>query len=172
MTTVQTNKYPPKGLLRIGFRIPVYFYRLGLGWLLGGRFVLINHLGRKTGRPHQAVVETVERDKETDTITVVAGYGRQTQWYQNLKAHPATTIQIGSHKVPITAEFVTPEDGADIMARYLDRYGKLTGQLFSILGYTWDGTEAGVRQIARDHLRFVRFIPRSQESINSSRSLP
>ena len=55
MTTSQTSKYPPKGLLRLDFRVPVYFYRFGLGWLLGGWFVLINHLGRKTGQPHQAV---------------------------------------------------------------------------------------------------------------------
>jgi deazaflavin-dependent oxidoreductase (nitroreductase family) len=160
MTSAQSSKYPPKGLLRIGFRIPVYFYRLGLGWLLGGRFVLVNHLGRKTGKPHQAVVEVVERNKEAGIVTIVAGYGPRTQWYQNLKVQPDTIIQIGNHKYPVTAEFVDPENGTDIMARYLDRYGKITGQLFSVLGYSWDGTEDGVRQIARDHLRFVRFHPR------------
>jgi len=161
MTTSQTSKYPPKGLLRLGFRIPVYFYRFGLGWLLGGRFVLINHLGRKTGQPHQAVVEVVERDKEMSSVTIVAGYGAQTQWYQNLKAHPDTTIQIGNHKSQVTAVFIPPQDGEEIMVRYLNRYGKLTGKLFSVLGYTWDGTEAGVRQIARNSLRFVRFVPNS-----------
>jgi deazaflavin-dependent oxidoreductase (nitroreductase family) len=159
MATKQTGNYPPKGLLRLGFRIPVYFYRLRLGWLLGERFVLINHLGRKTGLPRQAVVEAVERDKGTNSVIVVAGYGEQTQWYQNLRAYPETTIQIGSHKVQVIAEFITPEDGEEIMVRYLDRYGELTGRLFSMLGYSWDGTEQGVRQIARDSLRFVRFIP-------------
>ncbi|MCJ7703420.1 MAG: nitroreductase family deazaflavin-dependent oxidoreductase [Anaerolineales bacterium] len=159
MTTGQTNNYPPKGLLRLGFRIPVYFYRLKLGWLLGRRFVLINHLGRKTGIPHQAVVEVVERDKGSGNVTVVAGYGQQTQWYQNLKAHRDTIIQIGSHKHYVTAEFITPEEGEEIIVRYLNRYGKLTGKFFSILGYSWDGTEQGARQIARDSLRFVRFMP-------------
>jgi len=159
MTAEQTSKYPPKGLLRLGFRIPVYFYRLKLGWLLGGRFVLINHLGRRTGLPRQAVVEIVERDPGSDSVIVVAGYGPKTQWYQNLKAHPDTIIQIGSHKYDVTAEFITPEEGEEIMVRYLNRYGKLIGKLFSLLGYSWDGTEDGVRKIARDSLRFVRFMP-------------
>ncbi len=159
MTTGQTGNYPPRGLLRLGFRIPVYFYRFRLGWLLGGRFVLINHVGRKTGKTHQAVVEVVERDPVTDSVTVVAGYGQQTQWYRNLRAHPDTMIQIGSHPYSVTAEFITPEEGEEIMVRYLDRYGKLTGMLFSLLGYAWDGTEQGVRQIAREVLRFVRFVP-------------
>jgi hypothetical protein len=37
--------------------------------------MLINHVGRKTGLPRQAVVEVVERDKGTKSVIVVAGYG-------------------------------------------------------------------------------------------------
>jgi deazaflavin-dependent oxidoreductase (nitroreductase family) len=165
MTIEKTSKYPPRGLLRLGFRIPVYFYRLKFGWLLGGHFVLINHLGRKSGLPRQSVVEVVERDQRAGSVTVVAVYGQQTQWYQNLKAHPETTIQIGSHKYDVIAEFVSPEDGEEIIVRYFHRYGKITGMLFSILGYSWDGTEQGVRQIARDWLRFICFMPQTRSQI-------
>lgn len=157
MAAEKSSAYPPKGLLRIGFRAPVYVYRAGLGWLFGKRFVLINHIGRKSGRPHQAVVEVVERDSQTGDVLVVAGYGEQTQWYQNLKARPETTIQIGSRKIPVMAEFITPDDGQAIMVRYADRYGALTGRLFSMMGYQWDGTIDDVRRIARESLRFVRF---------------
>lgn len=160
MTGEQSNKYPPKGLLRLGFRLPVYFYRFKLGWLLGVRFVLINHRGRVSGLLRQTVVEVVEREPETGTVTVVAGYGPRTQWYRNLQAQPEVVIQIGRSKMPVTAFFVTPEDGEEIMVRYMQRYGMLTRELFSILGYIWDGSESGVRQIARDWLRFVHFEPR------------
>lgn len=159
MTDTNTS-HPPKGLLRLGFRLPVYVYRLGLGWLFGKHFVLINHLGRKTGSPHQAVVEVIERDPQTGGVTVVAGYGAQTQWYQNLRVHPETTIQIGRRRMPVVAEFVSAEDGEDIMSRYVNRHHKLTGELFSMVGYTWDGTEQRARQIARDSLRFVHFAPK------------
>lgn len=163
MTSEQSNNYPPKGLLRLGFRLPVYIYRLGLGWLMGKRFVLINHRGRVSGLPHQAVVEVVERDPQTGTITVVAGYGPRTQWYRNLKSQPEVVIQLGRRKIPVTATFVTPEAGEEIMVSYMRRYGMLTRELFSILGYTWDGSEAELRQIARHWLRFVRFEPRGEK---------
>jgi deazaflavin-dependent oxidoreductase (nitroreductase family) len=158
MTRQKTSKYPPKTLLRILFRLPVYFYRIGLGWMLGKRLVLINHVGRKTGRQHQAVVEVVEREKGTENVIVVAGYGEQTQWYKNLGNQLKTTIQIGNRKYPVSVELLKPEDGEDIIVRYMARYGNLTRQLFSMIGYEWDGTEKGAREIARKGLRFVRFV--------------
>ena len=157
MTEKQKSKYPPKGLLRILFRIPVYFYRVGLGGLFGKRFALINHIGRKTGAHYQTVVEIVEHEQETKNVIVVAGYGEQTQWYKNLKNQPTTTIQIGNRQYPVFAEIISPEDGEDIIVRYMERYGNLTGQLFSMLGYEWDGTEQRARAIAREALRFIRF---------------
>ncbi len=159
---VQTSTHhAPKGLLRIGFRIPVYIYRLGLGWVFGERLVLVNHVGRKSGTPRQSVVEVIERNLQTGEITIIAGYGSQTQWYQNLKAHPDTTIQLGRHRLCVISEFVSAEDGEDIMARYFHRHSTLTHELFSMLGYSWDGTEQGARKIARETLRFVRFRPTS-----------
>jgi deazaflavin-dependent oxidoreductase (nitroreductase family) len=154
----RTSNYPPPGLLRILFRIPVYFYRIGLGWMFGKRFVLINHVGRKTGKQHQAVVEVVELEKGTGNVIVVAGYGEQTQWYKNLREQPKTTIQIGNQKHTVSIDLLSPHDGENIIARYLEKYGKLTGQLFSMIGYEWDGTEKDARKIAREGLRFVRFV--------------
>ncbi len=159
MSATNTHR-GPTGLLRLVFRIPVYVYRLGLGWLFGKRLVLINHVGRKTGTPRQIVLEVVERDLQTGTVTVVADYGPQSQWYQNLKAHPETTIQIGRRKLAVDSEFLSPEEGADIITRYYKRYGKLANVLFSVLGYQWDGTEQGAWHIALDTLRFVRFRPK------------
>jgi hypothetical protein len=91
-------------------------------------------------------------------VIVVAGYGSRTQWYQNLQHMQTTTIQLGKHKFPVNIEMISPADGSEIMARYHQRYGKITGVLFSILGYEWDGTEMGARHIARDYLCFVRFL--------------
>ena len=62
---------------------------------------------------NQAVVEVVDRDKEGGRVTVVAGYGEQTQWYQNLRAHPEILIQIGRKKLPVTARFVSAQDGGN-----------------------------------------------------------
>ncbi|MEZ4679799.1 MAG: nitroreductase family deazaflavin-dependent oxidoreductase [Caldilineaceae bacterium] len=85
---------PPTGISRFLFRLPIQLYRLHLGWLLGRRFVLINHIGRKSGQVRQVVVEVVRHDQTTDSYIVCSGFGRQAQWYQNLLATPAVTIQV------------------------------------------------------------------------------
>jgi hypothetical protein len=66
---------PPRGLARLAWRAPIWFYRLGLGGLLGQRFVLLNHIGRRSGQPRQAVVEVVRHDKRTGTYIVASGFG-------------------------------------------------------------------------------------------------
>lgn len=40
----------PGRILRLAFKAPLVLYRLWLGWLLGERFVLLTHIGRRTGR--------------------------------------------------------------------------------------------------------------------------
>ena len=51
---------PPQGCSRLLFRAPVWLYRLGLGGLFGKRMLLLNHTGRKSGLPRQAVLEVVQ----------------------------------------------------------------------------------------------------------------
>lgn len=47
---------PPRGLLRLAARLPLWLYRAGLGWLLSNRFLMLTHIGRKSGLPRQVVV--------------------------------------------------------------------------------------------------------------------
>jgi Mn-dependent DtxR family transcriptional regulator len=63
--------------------------------------------------------------------------------------------------MPVVAEFVSAEEGEVIMSRYFNRHRHfLIRALFSELGYSWDGTEQGARQVAHDFLHFVRFRPK------------
>jgi hypothetical protein len=55
----------PHGLLRLGFKLPIALYRARLGWLLGHRFLLLTHRGRKSGKIHQTVLEVVRYDPAT-----------------------------------------------------------------------------------------------------------
>ena len=52
----------PTGALRLAFRLPIYLYRLGLGRLLGHRFMLLTHRGRRSGRVYQTALEVVRYD--------------------------------------------------------------------------------------------------------------
>ena len=63
----------PTGALRLAFRLPIYLYRLGLGQLLGHRFMLLTHRGRRSGRVYQTALEVVRYDPSLRETVVASG---------------------------------------------------------------------------------------------------
>lgn len=150
---------PPRGLSRVFFRLPIWLYRLGLGGILGGRFLLINHVGRKSGQPRQAVVEVVRHDAATGTYIVCSGFGEHAQWFQNVMHTPDVTIQVGRRSLAVHAERLPVAAGGDEMVDYARRHPKSAAELAKFMGFTVDGSEAGYRAVG-EQLPFVAFRPR------------
>ena len=67
----------PSGTLRLVFRLPIYLYRLNLGWLLGHRGLLLIHQGRKSGLLWETVLEVIRYDPATKESVVLSGWGRK-----------------------------------------------------------------------------------------------
>lgn len=153
---------PPRGMTRLLWRLPIWLYRLKLGRLLGDRFVLINHVGRKSGRTRQALVEVVRHDKETDTYYVCSGFGRRSDWYRNLAAHPQVLIQVGNRQLAVTAHMLSPQECGEEMVRYVKTHPRLARSLMKVLGYDVPKAIEGYRQLAREHLPFVAFVPQHE----------
>jgi len=151
---------PPIGLGRLAFRAPIYLFRAGLGGLLGGRFLLLNHIGRKSGQPRQAVLEVVNHDRRSDTYFVASGYGRSSQWFRNIKTNPEVTIQVGWRKLAVTADILGPEESGEMMVQYARRYPRAAKNLSRLIGYQVDGSEEGYHQIAAEHIPFVAMRPK------------
>ena len=150
---------PPNALVRWLFRLPVYFFRAGLGFLFGGRIILLEHVGRKSGLTRYSCVEVVDRDAGGASLTIVSGYGEHAQWYRNLRAHPDIEIRTGGGRRAVRAKLLSPEEGADVMAGYARRYPKMAPKLMKLCGAHIDGTEADYREVAVKRLRFVRLEP-------------
>ena len=112
----------PQGILKCFLRLPIGLYQIHLGGLLGDRFLLLTHIGRKTGLPHQTVVEVVQHDRATETYYVVSGWGEKANWYQNIMAKPKVTIQVRNQKLAAIAERVSPDNGAQIMLDYARKH--------------------------------------------------
>jgi deazaflavin-dependent oxidoreductase (nitroreductase family) len=148
----------PRGLVRLAWRAPIWFYRLGLGGLLGGRFLLLNHVGRKTGQPRQAVLEVVQYDQERGAYTVASGFGEQSDWYQNVMSHPEVTIQVGRKRMTARAERLQLAEATEVMLDYNRRNPKILRTLAGILGYRTDGSEADVRYLS-GVIPILMFIP-------------
>ena len=109
---------PPGKALRFGLRLPIWLYRARLGWLLGGRFLMLTHTGRKSGLARQTVIEVVQHEKATDTYYVVSGWGEKADWYQNIRQTPSVTVHTGRRTFQSNAEFIPVDDAVDILKAY------------------------------------------------------
>lgn len=149
---------PPTGFSRFLFRLPIYLYKIGMGWILGGRFLLLNHIGRKSGEVRQAVLEVVAHDKESNRYVVAVGFGPQSQWYKNLMAHPDVSIQVGGKKLEVTAAQLPPEEAGEIMVDFARRY-PFEAKFAGVLGYAVDGSEEDFREMG-EMMILIEFTPR------------
>ena len=149
---------PPQGCSRVLFRAPIWIFKLGLGGLLGKRMLLLKHIGRKTGLLRQAVLEVVQYFPETNAYIVTAGFGRKSQWYQNILSNPEVSVQVGWKKWDVYAEQLSPEAGAEA---FVDFCKKNPGEakLAGLLGFEVDGSEEDFQQMG-EMMIFIRLQPR------------
>src|SRR4051794_6663545 len=83
-------------------RAPIPLFKAGLGRLAGGRMLMLEHRGRRTGQLRLVVLEVVGRG--ADTVDVVSGYGGRAQWFRNVTADPRVRVwAAGLRAVPAVA---------------------------------------------------------------------
>jgi len=157
MDKKSSGRRPPQGLQRLLWRAPIWLYRLGLGGLLGGRFLLLTHTGRKSGQPRQAVVEVAGFNPATKSYTVASGFGFQSDWYRNVCATPRVTIQVGNRQMQAEARPLSPAEAGAAMVDYAHRHPAAARALTKVIGHQADGTDKTYRQIAEQHIPFVEF---------------
>ncbi|MET8471932.1 nitroreductase family deazaflavin-dependent oxidoreductase [Streptomyces sp. NPDC006422] len=145
----------PTGLRRRLARLPIGLYRAGLGPLLGKRLLLLHHKGRTSGLHRRVVLEVVAHDAERGTWTLASGFGPKSAWYQNLRRTPRTLIQHGAHRHIVDARFLTPDEGAAVMARYAPEHPRTARKLCAFMGFETDGSEDSFRAAGR-RIPFVR----------------
>jgi deazaflavin-dependent oxidoreductase (nitroreductase family) len=153
----------PTGASRLAFRSPIYLYRLNLGWLLGHRFLLLVHRGRRSGLLRETVLEVLFHDPATGESVVLSAWGEKADWYRNVEATPALEIRTGGQRYVPEQRFLAPEENHAVISDYGRRHPLAFRVFARVFGYPLDGTESVRREIARS-LRLVAFCPRRQES--------
>jgi deazaflavin-dependent oxidoreductase (nitroreductase family) len=142
-------KSPPKGFARLLWRAPIWFYKVGLGWMMGKRFLLLNHIGRKSGKPRQAVLEVVRYDKQAHTYYVASGFGEKSDWFQNVMHTPDVTIQVGSKRYETQAVRLSPEAAEEELLSYGRNHPTAIKNLAGLMNYPVDGSEDSIRKLGR-----------------------
>jgi deazaflavin-dependent oxidoreductase (nitroreductase family) len=126
-------KHKPRSLLRWALRLPIWLYRLQLGWLLGERFLLLTHIGRTSGRPRHTVLEVLRRDRATETYIVASSWGMHADWWRNIQHNPDVTITVGGHKRPTLATCLSITEGAQELWEYAQHHPRAFRVLTSVL---------------------------------------
>jgi deazaflavin-dependent oxidoreductase (nitroreductase family) len=150
---VRLTRPPRTRLQRALARAPIWLYRLGLGGLLGGRFLLLTHTGRRTGRSRRVVLEVVGRHEESGGYLVASGYGTRSQWFRNILEDPRVCFQVGWRRHAGLARPLPADESGRRLAVYARRHPRTAAALMRTIGQEVDGSEAAYRRVGsdRDH---------------------
>ncbi|GAA1687759.1 hypothetical protein GCM10009808_00940 [Microbacterium sediminicola] len=128
-------------------RAPIGLYRAGLGWMLGARFVMIEHQGRVSGESRFVVVEVIERGD--NVLYVASGWGTKAQWYRNLRANGVAFLSTGrARRVPAHVRLLDKAESDAVLAHYAERHPK-----------AWEALSAGMEKLGTTRIPVVEFTP-------------
>ncbi|WP_028933612.1 nitroreductase family deazaflavin-dependent oxidoreductase [Pseudonocardia spinosispora] len=79
--------------------------------------ILVHNVGAKSGTER---INPLVYLPDGDRIFVFAskgGYPKHPAWYHNLRAHPRTTVEVGSETFPVRARFLEGQEREEIFAK-------------------------------------------------------
>ncbi len=149
----------PYGIYRLLANAPRWFYRLGLGWVLGHRVVQITHRGRKSGLLRRTILEVLSYDSQTREVLVVSGWEGKTDWYRNIEREPALEVRIGRVRYRPAQEFLSPQETAQLILTLFRQHPREVHFVGSLLGIDPGVPEPELRARIETFFRGVRFRP-------------
>lgn len=149
----------PPAPLKLVFKVPTLIYRAGLGRLLGRRFLMLAHQGRRSGLERRVVLEVIHYEAEPPYAAVLSGWGERSHWFRNIQAAPPLAVWIGKERW-LQPEFTVlePYEVAEVIEEYRRNHGFLMWTLDRFFGWPRRAGEEQRRELARD-LTVVVFSP-------------
>jgi deazaflavin-dependent oxidoreductase (nitroreductase family) len=126
MTEQKDLSRPANLALKLGTIVHSGVYRATGGRLLGrmGRspILLLNTLGRKSGKKRATPLFYVVEDEDFVIIASKGGTPSHPAWYLNLKANPDATVEVGNRKVRVRAEELDGEEKERLWKKMAEMY--------------------------------------------------
>jgi deazaflavin-dependent oxidoreductase (nitroreductase family) len=95
--------------------LPIYLYRLDLGWLLG-------HRGHKSGLLRETLLEMILYNPATGESIVLSAWGEKADWYRNMEVTPALEARTASERCVPEQRLLVPEENHAVLAGYRRRH--------------------------------------------------
>jgi deazaflavin-dependent oxidoreductase (nitroreductase family) len=148
---MEASGYRPGPIARRVLRMPARLYDWNAGWLLGDRVLCLTHVGRRSGRRYQTMLEVIATGSATGEVIVVTGFGRAADWYRNLQTQPAVEVAIGRRRFAPVHRVLDEAEAAAVLADYESRHRWATPVLRRVLswlvGWDYDGSDDARRRL-------------------------
>jgi deazaflavin-dependent oxidoreductase (nitroreductase family) len=153
---VTDDQNPPAFMIPF-MKMPLILYRLGLGWMLGKRFMLLTHVGRRSGKIYRSVLAVLHFDEKTREILAVSPWSGS-NWYRNIQATPALEVETGRTRyVPVQRNLST-EEIATLFIEYRRERPIFSRIVARIPGWKIDSSYDEFLELAQN-LRGASFLP-------------
>ncbi len=153
---------PPGPALRTVLKTPNLLYRWHVGWVLGHRFVRIEHTGRRSGARYETVVEVLSCDHASGEVIVMSGWGPTSDWYRNIRAGTPTTISFGRESSPVVHRDIADDEAVEVLRQYEERnrWMRLVVRrvLGRLAGQPYDGSAESRRAVIQT-LPLIALVP-------------
>jgi deazaflavin-dependent oxidoreductase (nitroreductase family) len=146
----------PGRLALVCMRLPLNAYAHGQGHLLGRTFLQFEHVGRRTGRTHQAVAMVLRDDPATRELVICSAWDGD--WYRNLRARPAPHVTVGRQSFVPVQRVLDEQEAYEVGLDFRHRHPHRLRLMSRILGWGDLRDDARLRQFVREH-PFVAFRP-------------
>jgi deazaflavin-dependent oxidoreductase (nitroreductase family) len=150
------NARPSRLLIPI-FKLPLVLYRIRLGWAFGHRFVLLTHVGRRSGKTRRTILAVLHFDAQTKEIMAISAWSAS-EWYKNISACPALQVETGFTRYTPAQRFLTTEEIARLFEEYRRERPIFSRIVCRIPGWKWDSSHEELLELAQT-LRGVAFRP-------------
>jgi deazaflavin-dependent oxidoreductase (nitroreductase family) len=153
---VTDDQNPPAFMIPF-MKMPLILYRLGLGWMLGKRFMLLTHVGRRSGKIYRSVLAVLHFDEKTREILAVSPWSGS-NWYRNIQATPALEVETGRTRYVPVQRNLSPEEIATLFIEYRRERPIFSRIVARIPGWKIDSSYDEFLELAQN-LRGVSFLP-------------
>jgi deazaflavin-dependent oxidoreductase (nitroreductase family) len=98
--------------------------------------LMLEHVGRSSGRPRYVVLEIVDHPSPNRYI-VASGFGTRAQWFRNIQADPHVRVTVGSRRPrAAVTHMMTPTDAALALRAYRAAHPRAWSALQHVLTET------------------------------------
>jgi deazaflavin-dependent oxidoreductase (nitroreductase family) len=128
---------------------------------------LLIHIGRRTRRRRETVLEILEFRKEAPEMVVMSGFGHNANWLRNIEAASTVEVVVGSKRFSAAHRILDEEEAVRVIIAYERRNWLLApivrAVLSRLLGWQYDSSKYAHHKLVAQ-LPLIAFRPLSSHN--------